>query len=64
MLYDRMIRGLVEVKKAIKEKWGDDGRKERGERAYSSGPDGFDSQFWLGIEVDSSKELRSILVRN
>jgi hypothetical protein len=42
MLYDRIIRGLIEVKQAIKEKFGDDGRKERGGRDYSSGPDGFD----------------------
>jgi hypothetical protein len=42
MLYDRIIRSLVDVKKAVKEKLGDDGLNKRGGRDYSSGPDGFD----------------------
>ena len=42
MLCDKIIRALLEIKKAIKEKFGDDGLNERGGRDYSSGPDGFD----------------------
>jgi hypothetical protein len=42
MLYDKIIRSLLEIKKAIKEKFGDDGQKTRGRSTYSSGPDGHD----------------------
>jgi hypothetical protein len=42
MLYERIIKSLIDIKKAIKEKFGDDGFNERGTRDYSSGPDGFD----------------------
>jgi hypothetical protein len=42
MLYDKVIKSLISVKKAIKEKFGDDGKNIRGGRDYSSGPDGFD----------------------
>jgi hypothetical protein len=52
MLYNRIIRSLVDVKQAIKEKFGDDGVKERGGRDYSSGPDGFDR---IRYEVDRRK---------
>jgi hypothetical protein len=42
MLYDKIIESLLDVKRAVKEKFGDDGTKERGGRDYSSGPCGFD----------------------
>jgi hypothetical protein len=42
MLYDKIIRSLIDIKKAIKEKFGDDGLNKRGGRTYSSGPDGHD----------------------
>jgi hypothetical protein len=42
MLYDKIIESLIDVKKAIKEKFGDDGLNKHGGRDYSSGPDGFD----------------------
>jgi hypothetical protein len=42
MLYDKIIKSLVEIKRAVKEKFGDDGKNKRGGSRYSSGPDGFD----------------------
>jgi hypothetical protein len=42
MLYDKIIESLLDVKRAVKEKFGDDGRNKRGGRDYSSGPVGFD----------------------
>jgi hypothetical protein len=42
MLYDKVIRSLIDLKKAIKEKFGDDGLNKRGGCTYSSGPDGHD----------------------
>jgi hypothetical protein len=42
MLYDKVIKSLISVKKAIKEKFGDDGLNMRGNHDYSSGPFGFD----------------------
>jgi hypothetical protein len=42
MLYDKIIKSLVDIKKAVKEKFGDDGLNRRGGNRYSSGPDGYD----------------------
>jgi hypothetical protein len=42
MLYDKLIKELVKVKRAVKEKFGDDGQNKRGARDYSSGQFGFD----------------------
>jgi hypothetical protein len=42
MLYDKIITALLNVKKALKEKLGDDGMNKRGARDYASGPFGFD----------------------
>ncbi|MDR1230046.1 MAG: hypothetical protein LBK61_01455, partial [Spirochaetaceae bacterium] len=53
MLYDKIIESLIDTKKAIKEKFGDDGAKERGMRNYSSGPDGYDR---IQYEIDRIAE--------
>jgi hypothetical protein len=37
-----IIEALLEVKKAIKEKFGDDGQNIRGGRRYKNGPNGTD----------------------
>ncbi|GHV79801.1 hypothetical protein AGMMS49944_15920 [Spirochaetia bacterium] len=49
MLYDKIIESLIDVKKAIKEKFGDDGKKSRGGSTFSSGPLGYDRiQYEIG----------------
>ncbi|MDR2534946.1 MAG: hypothetical protein LBD29_02800 [Treponema sp.] len=53
MLYDKVIESLLDVKKAIKEKLGDDGMNKRGARDYSSGPHGFDR---IQYEIDRIAE--------
>lgn len=42
MLYDKIVNALIDLKRAIKEKLGDDGNNKRGSHNYTSGPLGLD----------------------
>jgi hypothetical protein len=60
MLYDKLIKEIINVKRAIKEKFGDDGQNKRGSRDYSSGPWGFDRiQYELGRIAEAIRHTAS-----
>ena len=56
MLYDKIIESLIDVKRAIKLKLGDDGENKRGRRDFISGPFGYDRiQYEIGRIAEAIK---------